>query len=109
MLPGGFAAPWFGLFIAFAIRPGRSSDWLRCPCGGILPLLFTWRVVPPAGVERAKPVPPDVVCWSYVYLRAVLKQCPTLAPTFYRARVPSLCSALRALALSQAGAGSFGT
>ncbi len=45
----------------------------------------------------------------FVDLRAVLNQCLTLAPVFYRARIPSLCSALRVLALSQTVAGSFGT
>jgi hypothetical protein len=86
----------------------RHLNGLGCPIGGYLPLLFTWLRSAGSG-EGAKPVPPDVVCWSGVYLSPVLKQCPTLAPTFYRARVPSLRSALCALALSKAGAGSFGT
>lgn len=38
--------------LAFAWSFGDSSFyWLGCPCGGVLPLQFTWLVVPPAGVS----------------------------------------------------------
>lgn len=109
---------WFSLALFFVfdcllglfVRHQNGCDALF---GSALRLLFLCLLVLPAelvvvitGLTSA--TTSDVYWLFLLALGAVLKQCPTLAPVFYRARIPSLCSAW-VLALSQTVAMTFGT